>query len=91
MDHVIPILDDLIESRLRIINFLTVLNPETQYILEYLYNEGLRRGDIVIIYIDFPSFALLNSYIDDDEPIFHLFDYSLNVITPFRETNEPFL
>ena len=58
MDHVIPVLDDLIESRLRIINFLTVMNPETLYILEYLYDEGLRRGDIVIVYIDFPSFFL---------------------------------
>ena len=58
MDHVIPVLDDLIESRLRIINFLTVMNPETLYILEYLYDEGLRRGNIVIVYIDFPSFFL---------------------------------
>ena len=58
MDHVITVLDDLIESRLRIINFLTVMNPETLYILEYLYDEGLRRGDIVIVYIDFPSFFL---------------------------------
>ena len=44
----VPLLDEIIESRVRLINFLTENIYHYRYILEYLYNEGLRQGDIIL-------------------------------------------
>ena len=54
MDSIIPLLDEIIESRARIFNWIFGDEPEINWILEYLYDEGLRIGDIICILVGFP-------------------------------------
>ena len=60
------------------------------WIFEYLYDEGLRRGDIISILTDLPSSQLEISDLDSNEPLFHFFDYSLYVLSPVTDDFEKF-
>ena len=48
-------LDEIVESRARILNFLHVVNPSINTVLEYLYDVGLRRDDMICILVGFAS------------------------------------
>ena len=41
-------LDEIIERRIRIVNFLASFNNPNTWILEYFYDQGLRKGDVII-------------------------------------------
>ena len=42
LDYMRPQLELIIESRVRIINITMISNIQTNWIFEYLYNQGLR-------------------------------------------------
>ena len=52
MDIITPELDEIIESRVRIINFFDLATPHLNWVCEYLYDKGLRRGDIIFLTFD---------------------------------------
>ena len=54
LDYMRPQLELIIESRVRIINIATTNIVQTNWIFEYLYNQGLRQGDIICIVVDNP-------------------------------------
>ena len=57
-DFITPTLDEMIESRVRIINMFGELTQHFNWILEYLYEQGLRRGDIICITLGIVSDAI---------------------------------
>ena len=78
-------LDEIVESRARILNFLHVVNPSINTVLEYLYDVGLRRDDMICILVGFASEQLEISDLVSDEPLFQLLDYSLNILMPWSD------
>ena len=50
----------------------------------------MRRGDLILSTPELPRVQLYISDLDSNEPLFELFDYSLNIVTALTDTNEPF-
>ena len=65
-----PQLELIIESRVRIINITMISNIQTNWIFEYLYNQGLRLGDIICTVVNDPKYIITVSDLDSDEPLF---------------------
>ena len=70
LNFLLPQLDLIVESRVRIINFVMFTNTQTNWILEYLYETGLRQGDIVCTMFSGPPFLMSVSDLDSNEPLF---------------------
>ena len=71
---------------------MTIGDLTINWIVEYLYNAGLRAGDYIIINIDVPQIQFLPNQIigfDDLTPIWELNDYSLYIIRPLADTEMP--
>ena len=60
------------------------------WMLEYFYQKGLRRGDIICILIDYASNQLQISDLDNNEPLIQLYDYSLNILTTLSDNTDKF-
>ena len=59
--------------------------------LEYFYQAGLRRGDIICILVDYAYTQLEISDLDNNEPLIQLYDYSLNLVTPLSDNADKFI
>ena len=84
-------MDEIIESRVRVANFISTLNYASIWILEYFHDQGLRRGDIIAIITDSATAMLNYSDLDSNEPLFELLDYSINLLGPLTDNLEPFV